>query len=317
MQNIKILFSIIIIVLSMLNMDAQAVNKKIIVEHFTNSRCGVCANRNPGFYNALNQKPDVLHIAYHPSSPYNNCLFSTQNKTENDARTNFYGLYGGTPTFAINGEVKTANQVQSSGVYTPYENKTSALSVDVVVIPAGADSIKVSVTITAVATHTFNTLTLYVPLAEDTVFYTSPNGEIRHYDVFRKSFTGSNPITFPAPATIGSIYSYSSKLAKNNLWNPDRLYAMAIVQHADKTIVQAEDSPLFDENATSSTDVGSIDNTSFDISPNPGNSLIHIHSKDMDAFYDISFLDLAGTLILKQNVLTGGNSMDISSLKPG
>ena len=37
------------------NAEAQ-VPKKVIVEHFTNTLCSVCASRNPGFYSNLNNQ---------------------------------------------------------------------------------------------------------------------------------------------------------------------------------------------------------------------------------------------------------------------
>ncbi|MBK9735206.1 MAG: hypothetical protein IPO92_09670 [Saprospiraceae bacterium] len=195
--------------------NAQVVTKKILVEHFTNTKCSICASRNPGFYSALAQNPDVLHIAYHPSSPYNTCLFSTQNKAENDARTKYYDLFGGTPTFTINGIEKSSSEVQSSNIYNAFKNQTSPLSVKMNLFPAGSDSIGVTVVITSVAEHSLTNLTLYVALTEDSVFYNAPNGEKVHYDVFRKSFTGDNPSAFIAPKEEVILIHLTSKFLKN------------------------------------------------------------------------------------------------------
>jgi hypothetical protein len=46
------------------------VAKKIIVEHFTNTKCSICASRNPGFHTNLSANPTVQSISIHPSSPY-------------------------------------------------------------------------------------------------------------------------------------------------------------------------------------------------------------------------------------------------------
>lgn len=85
------------------------VPRNIIVEHFTNTKCSVCASRNPGFQTNLNAHPDVRQISIHPSSPYSTCLLSQQNTVDNDARTNYYGVYGGTPRLVINGTVISAS----------------------------------------------------------------------------------------------------------------------------------------------------------------------------------------------------------------
>ena len=81
------------------------VEQKVIIEHFTNTRCGTCANKNPAFYETLANYPQVLHVAYHPSSPYANCAFNQQNKEDNDARTHFYNIYGGTPRAVVQSDV--------------------------------------------------------------------------------------------------------------------------------------------------------------------------------------------------------------------
>nr|MBK9652878.1 hypothetical protein [Bacteroidota bacterium] len=71
--------------------------KTVLVEHFTNTWCSICASKNPAMYQTLSNYPQVLHIAFHPSSPYPGCVFNVQNMAENDARANYYNAYGGTP----------------------------------------------------------------------------------------------------------------------------------------------------------------------------------------------------------------------------
>ena len=258
--------------------NAQAIVRKTLVEHFTNTKCSICASRNPGFYAALPQNPNVLHVAYHPSSPYNTCLFSMQNKSENDARTKHYGLFGGTPTFAINGVQKSSSDVQDVNVYGPFQNQTSPFKINIFLSPLSNDSIKVMVEIKAVSQHNHTTLSLYVPLVEDTVFYAAPNGENKHYDVFRKSFTGINPINFAAPVMDGSPYIYTSKIAKNSLWNLKRLSAMGIVSAIDLSVVQVEQSDLYKETLSSSVNESLNDIQRLTIYPNPALNTIQINA---------------------------------------
>src|SRR5215207_809064 len=82
------------------------VPKKIMVEHFTNTKCPVCTARNPGFYANFNSQPNVLHLAVHPSQPYSACLLYQQNAAENNLRTQYYsGVFGSTPRLVINGNI--------------------------------------------------------------------------------------------------------------------------------------------------------------------------------------------------------------------
>ena len=221
--------------------QAQAVPRAVLAEHFTNTVCSICASRNPGFYaNLRRQAAPVLHVAYHPSSPYRACVFSQQNPAENDARTNFYGVYGGTPRLVLNGSVVPAGQDYAAAVlFAPFQGQISPFAVAVALQAVGADSIAVVVRIETRAAHSYAALQLYLPLAEDTVFYAAPNGEQRHYDVFRKSFSGPQPLAFgPAPAVGGSV-TVRRVLAKSPAWVPRRLYALAVVQDAANQVLQA------------------------------------------------------------------------------
>src|SRR5690606_4388636 len=98
----------IIILVSLLfigNLHGEKVPKQMLVEHFTNTLCSVCASRNPGFKANLNNESNYTLLSIHPSSPYPSCLFNNHDKRGNDGRTKFYGIYGGTPLIALNGPV--------------------------------------------------------------------------------------------------------------------------------------------------------------------------------------------------------------------
>lgn len=219
---------------------AQAVPQVILVEHFTNTRCSVCANRNPGFYANLEQQPaGTLHVAYHPSSPYQQCLFSQQNPTENDARTNHYGIYGSTPRLVLNGTVIPAGQNYATpALFAPYQSQMSPLAVQVALSRQGTDSLAATATVQTVAPAALNGLTLYVALVEDTVFYAAPNGEIIHRNVFRKSFTGTAPEPI-LPAASGGSVTVRRVVATSAAWALPRLYAIAMVQLSGGALVQA------------------------------------------------------------------------------
>ena len=316
MNSLKTLFITGLVLALGNNLNAQAVTKKILVEHFTNTKCGICASRNPGFYTALAQNPDVLHIAYHPSSPYTTCLFSTQNKAENDARTNYYGLFGGTPTFTINGLEKSSSEVQSSGIYNPFKNQTSPLSIKMNLLPAGSDSIGVTVVITSVAEHSLTNLTLYVALAEDSVFYNAPNGEKVHYDVFRKSFTGNNPIGFTAPKDIGKTYTYNSKVAKRSIWKINRLSALVIISDKVDNVIQSHQSDLYNETTSSINNINESENSA-SVYPNPAANIIHIKWEGKSNKADLLILNQFGKSVMNIKNINQEHVLDISELKSG
>ena len=164
------------------------VARTIIVEYFTNTRCGICGFTNPPFYDNLEDHPDALHIAYHPSAPYSTCILNQHNVAGNDDRTIYYNTYGSTPDFFFQG-VFTLGAANASS-FDPYEGQMSVAEMKVVQTNREeADSIKVEVVVSTAGTHSLSTQRLYVALVEDTIFYNAPNGEDEHYDVFRTALT--------------------------------------------------------------------------------------------------------------------------------
>jgi hypothetical protein len=308
----------ILIFIQTITLMGQSVPKNIIVEHFTNTKCSVCASRNPGFYKALETKPKVIHIAYHPSSPYSSCLFSTQNKIENDARTRYYDLYGGTPTFMINGIEKTSSQVQNNNVYNEFENQLAPFSISLNLTRTQDNFIAAEVIVKAEAFHSFDSLSLYVPLVEDTVFYNAPNGEKRHYDVFRQSFTGTNSKMIKAPKNSGEEFKFTSKISKKSIWALDRLYAVAILQESNtngKSIIQVDQSNYYNDVILAAID--DKDQSSYSIYPNPTYDILRINNIEKNKFIKIDVYDVLGNILKSQKISMDKNEIDFSVLPKG
>ena len=223
------------------NVNAQ-VPKKVVVEHFTNTKCSVCASRNPGFYTNLNAQSGVIHLAIHPSSPYAACVLSQHNVPDNDGRTNYYSVYGSTPRLVIQGVVISSGaDYSSASVFTPYLSQTSPASIKIRQTKFGSDSIRSTIVIKTMATHTLTNLKLFVALAEDTVFYTGSNGEPKHFDVFRKSLTGISGSTITLPAIVGDSVVYTKSSPSNMAWVFNRIFTLAILQDGtSKAVVQSE-----------------------------------------------------------------------------
>jgi hypothetical protein len=219
------------------------VPKKIVVEHFTNSRCGNCASRNPGFYTNLQTQSNTLHIAFHPSSPYSNCIFSQHNSIQNDARTNYYSIYGGTPRLVIQGTIVSGSANYSANtIFLNYLLQTTPWQITVLQTNHQTDSITTKIIIKKMSATTRVSAKLLVALAEDTVFYASPNGEAEHYDVFRKSMSAISGNTINLPANIGDSIIYNFSSSNNAAWDFKRIYTMAILQDSStKEVLQAEE----------------------------------------------------------------------------
>ena len=292
---------------------------KVIVEHFTNTKCSVCASRNPGFYSNIGGITGVIHLAIHPSSPYPACVLSQHNVSENDARTNFYSVYGSTPRLVIQGVViSTSADYSSSTIFAPYLSQTTPASIRISQTKYGNDSIRSRVVVKTEALHSLGNLKLFVALAEDTVFYTGSNGEPRHYDVFRKSYTGTAGMSVTLPAVVGDSVVYTMSSSSNGVWNLSRINTVAILQEeSTKAVIQSE--------ATVSQAIGVItgikdnsENTSFiAIRSSNENKLIYINQNAATNALRFDLYDLTGRKLLSKKIQTSSEEVSVADLSSG
>ena len=271
------------------------VNKKVVVEHFTNTRCSACASRNPGFYTNYSNQTNALHIAYHPSSPYPTCVISQSNTAENDGRANYYGVYGGTPTLVIQGSPIPAGQSYSSAaLFNPFNGQTSPVSISVSQINLN-DSAEVQITIRTIAQTMMSDVTLFAALSEDTLNYNAPNGEDFHYDVFRKALLGNSGQSITLPA-LGDSLVIDLKTWINPSWVRNQLSTLIILQEtSNKAVIQAEKSQGIESAITSNNAIAHLNSRVF---PNPVSDKLII---SIESFNPINYEIINSTGLLIQS----------------
>jgi hypothetical protein len=286
------------------------VPQKVIVEHFTNTYCSICAARNPSFYSNVRHYPQVLHIAYHPSAPYAACPLSQHNQPEADARTNYYGVYGGTPRIVIQGKVidGSANYGDTM-LFSTELGKTSAFELGGVTITATSASMgKVRFIVRKVAASSLDTLRLYGALVEDTLFFTANNGETQHYDVFRKELFAGSPVGIAAPGGIGDSVEYTQYFYFNSAWNLGRIYATVILQDDSKAVIQAERTA----NLPAELSVPEV-SLRVAVFPVPARDMLMIDGLPSRQ-YKATITDMRGVLMMTATI---SGSIDISALGTG
>ncbi|MBK9453828.1 MAG: T9SS type A sorting domain-containing protein [Bacteroidetes bacterium] len=300
-----------LLLLAIQGMKAQ-VPKKVLVEHFSNTNCSICANRNPAFYANYNMQSNALHLAIHPSAPYPNCLLSQQSSPQNDARTNHYGIYGGTPRLVINGTViSTGANYGASSIFTPFVGQTSPASIRIVQEKFGMDSIVALISVKTEAVHTLGNLVLFVALSEDTVNYTGGNGETAHFDVFRKALTDATGTPFTLPATVGDSMVFRVSSAADPIWDFSRIYTMAVVQEAgNKVLVQAAAAAPGENGSTTgvTSGLGQIE-----VYPNPTENLVHVRLPNASSC-EITILNHLGQTVARQKHATQSFDINLSTL---
>lgn len=283
-----------------LQSEAQ-VPKTVMVEHFTNTLCGVCANRNPGFYNWLSTQPEVLHIAYHPSSPYSACAFSQLNPEENDDRAYYYGVFGSTPRLVVNGTALSPSESYSdSATFAPFQGDSSAFSLqlDTVIYNANNDSFTVTVSVIAVSSHSLSELELFVAMAEKAVSYAAPNGENLHRDVFRKAFTPVEGTLVSNPPTLaGEEITYTLSIGWEPEWNKTQLEVIAVLNNpSNQEVVQAASTDQF--KTIGSVGISQEEANSISIFPNPAKE--HVSLSGLSELAKVTIYSLVGKPVLSQ-----------------
>ncbi len=247
-----------------------------VVEHFTNTRCSICQNRNPGFNSNVSEHPDILRLSIHPSAPYSSCILSQQNTVANDARTNYYGIYGGTPRLVINGNVisPSADYAEST-LFDPYQNLYSSFAVTMLVNRTGVDSLNYQVVIKKVDDSSISNAILFSGNAEDTVFVNGGNGELEHYNVVR--YAVQENITLPT--LVGDSILINKNVWINTIWNADRISAFALLQNmSDMKLIQSGKSALLSSIVLGLNDTK--EKLALNFFPNPATDLIYINEEE-------------------------------------
>ncbi len=293
--------------------------KTIVVEHFTNSECSICATKNPGFYGNLATQPGILHLAIHPSSPYDYCLLNQNNVAENDDRTNYYGIYGGTPRLVIQGSVVSAGaNFSDPAIFSPFTGQTSPAAISIKQTIFNDNYVKNEITIKTVEAHDLGELKLFVALAEDTVFYTGGNGEDQHYDVFRKSLTATTGNSIFLPEMVGDSISIFTESPLDINWENNRLFTIAILQESDtKSVVQsASESTFSDSTIVVNAITSDLKYNEILITPNPVNgNNIRINFEE-EAFAELSICDISGR-VYKSTSIKSGELINVEILPAG
>jgi len=254
------------------------VPKTVLVEHFTNSYCSVCASRNPGLFANLANFPNALHLSYHPSSPYKQCPLNQYDKEGNDGRTNHYSIYGSTPRVVANGvPLSPQTSLASSQFIDDIKNEMSDYSIEVNWSQIGpTDSIRIDVRVKLESANSQTKGQLFVGLFQDTVYMISQNGEENPPHVYRGGPLGLKLINLPT--TLGSTEITRIMMAPLSGLEDVPLYAAAIVTNG---MGEYEQSARSASHSSLPTLLKEHSEQAFTLYPNPSNGAV-FHSLDAD-----------------------------------
>jgi hypothetical protein len=309
MKKYKIGFLLLFI--SSIEISFAQVIRTSIVEHFTNTSCSICASNNSSYYGILTNYPDAVHISFHPSAPYVSDFFNQQNQAENDARTNFYGVYGGTPRLVVNG--LAINNTSLNSTLNTASSTLSNFGIELTQVQTSSTSFSVKCKVEKLSADTTITALLFVGASEDTIYQTTNNGETVHYNVFRKALSAVVGNTIQLPLNIGDTMVYNFSYTVLPAWNTNRMSTIALLQRPTKQLINAAKSVnSINLNNAITSNINKVKGVYF--YPNPCDNG-RITSKQ--SVNKVRILSLSGALMFETAQIEKNQILDVSALQPG
>ncbi|HMX40501.1 MAG TPA: T9SS type A sorting domain-containing protein [Saprospiraceae bacterium] len=290
----------------------QAVKRYVLIEHFTNSRCGICASKNPDFFALIGQPQnasEVHHLAIHPQYPYPNCEFHQANPSDNTARASLYGIQG-TPRVALNGTlIPASSTLLSQATLNSYMGQTSPLHLKVSEAGSGSNR-SVNVIARSVGNVPPGTYRMHIIIAEKLIAKTTPNGEKEHHNVLRDIISSSDF----TPAASGGTVELSASYTPNAGWNAAELYAIAFVQNImTKEVLNS--GTRFDPAISAAEEAAP---TSLSIQPNPAHALAHAQINESEEVRQVEMFSASGQRsVLSFQQQQGSVEIPLHTLAPG
>lgn len=215
------------------SMILPGTSRNVLLEEWTSSTCGPCAANNPTIVAFVETNwDDIVAVKYHVGwpAPGNDPMY-LHNPTQSYDRRYYYGV-NAAPTVIMDGQVYPAYPYSTPGsledAFGQRSPKGSPVEVTVTSSRIAIDSIRAEVTVDVLSPLTEGAFYVRVQAIERLIWYTGPNGEPEHYDVFRRSYPGSTGT--PLPNVVGThIFTFDYQI--NPVWSDTMIYTIAFVQN--------------------------------------------------------------------------------------
>jgi thiol-disulfide isomerase/thioredoxin len=229
----------------------NAFERRVLLEDFTSTTCGPCAQFAPTLVNILDAAGnDVVPIAIHVWWPgAGNDPWWLGNQNDNRARVNYYGV-NYVPWFEIDGSlVNTSRNAITNAINNDAGDDTP---IGIIIDGDFVDNV-VTASVDVISTEDINNLTLFVALQERYYNYNAPNGLTDHYDAMVMMLPDGDGTSFNIDAGDTLTYDLERNMFAH-YWHDleeTNLRLVAWVQASDNEVIQARnfllgiDTPLF------------------------------------------------------------------------
>jgi hypothetical protein len=215
----------------------EPVNKKVLVEFFTNAGCNPCVAAH-GYLDEINlnagvtiNDTSVIILSYHTKYPYIFDSLYRANIPQNQGRSDYYGV-NTTPQGRLNGvnmsQYSSSNwsaQINAEFKTTKYLDVTLSNTYD-----EALDTGTVTANINLINALPSSNNVIHMVIIENNISYvTAPNGITSPDDVMRNMITGKDG----EAVTIGQTNSISKGYSLNNNWDPLECFIIVFIQNPD------------------------------------------------------------------------------------
>lgn len=222
--------------------------RKVFLEHFTNTNCVDCVAINTSLYELLNGNENLIHLSYHIGLPDETGFFYEQNTEDNLAAQNYYAITA-MPSLNVNGSLiddspelltqNTLNLVYGQNLISPFIFTSFNIE------EQANGSFRAIAIVSTEAIYDEGSYIIRMAIVESEINELTNNGESLHINVMRKMIGGFEGKIFDPP-TIGNgtIVSYNFNI--ENSWEKENIFLIGWIQNAEtKEIVTAESSKNF------------------------------------------------------------------------
>lgn len=268
---VRLLGCLSFIMASHFTLSAQEVPKMILVEQFSNTRCGICANRIPQLRENMSGFSEQIQlISYFSASPYPNCELHVANRDGNNARVDYYNVLG-SPVVHVNGDrVSEGSSIVPVSYFEERIAETTPLQIDVIYNDQN-DQGDASVMLTYRGDITEGPLKLHAFVIEKEVEAGTLSNYRDHHNVFRTHLTPFEGLDLTLQPNETSTYDFSFDIVSG--WDLEQIAIVAFVQNDEtKEVFNAGNS---DQEVSTSTSEQSPE-LELTLFPNPASHSLQI-----------------------------------------
>lgn len=235
---------VIIIILASLIQSSEAGDRMMLIEFFTSSTCGPCAQNNPiltAYMNSADQDR-IAAIGFHMNWPgAGNDPMYLHNPTDNTTRRTYYNV-NAIPAGFFDGIIDVPLPYAQSTFQSYFDQRKDILSPVTIIVRDSTygDSVLVRVSVLCEAFLTNPNVTLHMAVYEDLISYQVPpgtNGETQFHWVMRKMLPNGNGTSMVLTPGISKELVFRYKM--DPVWNPAKIKNLVYIQASNKEILNA------------------------------------------------------------------------------